>query len=270
MDPTKCFICEKPFTEGETEFVGKGIPNVVAASKSRKDGKHELLKNVEVVQVHKNCKVEYTNKDNIKLLFEQAKPNSETKLEGKPIVNHFSFKTKCCLCGKEKHLKSKDSKDFRECTAPSLKDKFLEKASKRNDDFGRQIVERIKNVNLVLMKARYHKQCYTQLFYTPSKTTKKGRPEDQNLISAFEKVCEFINESEERQFTLKDLLARVEDNLPNDGSMSMKTLKVKLQKKYGDGIVFATSLIKPSSIYFLDSGVKHREELRKQKSIQID
>ncbi|XP_057652703.1 uncharacterized protein LOC130891766 [Diorhabda carinulata] len=267
-DPTKCFLCDKTFTIGETEFIGKGIPHLINASKLKNDGKHELLRDVEVIQVHKACKINYLQKETPKIVSYKKSMENVTKIEEKKVMTDFDFKNNCILCGQP--VKDQvDSRPFQLCTTTNLKDRIIEKALYKQDDYSRKIVDRIKDANLILIKAIYHEDCYTTLVQKSPTTRKKGRPEDKNIILAFEKVCDYINESDERQFTLRELLERVQDNLPNEGTISMKTLKMKLQKKYGDGIVFATSFIKPSSIYFLDSGVKHREELRNEKKRKL-
>lgn len=268
-DPTKCFLCDSAFTIGETEFIGKGIPHLINASKLRNDGKHELLRDVEVVQVHKACKINYLQKETLQALTDNKSRECVSKVEEKKVMTDFDFKNNCILCGEPVNDQT-DSKPFQLCTTPNLKDRIIEKALHNNDDYSRKIVERIKDANLILIKAIYHEDCYTTLVQKSPTARRKGRPEDKNIIVAFEKVCDYINESDKRQFTLRELLERVQENLPNEGTISMKTLKMKLQKKYGDGIVFATSFIKPSSIYFLDSGVKYREELRNEKRMKLN
>lgn len=63
---SRCVICEKSLSEGETVQVQKGLMNLVRVSKLREDGKHNHFESVEEIVVHKLCRREYIKDQNVK------------------------------------------------------------------------------------------------------------------------------------------------------------------------------------------------------------
>ncbi|KMQ90383.1 hypothetical protein RF55_9871 [Lasius niger] len=90
----------------------------------------------------------------------------------------------------------------------------------------------------------------------PASGRKRGRPQTEGLASAFEELCEFIDNSDDCQFTLQELMRKLEENLLDSSYISMKMLKIKLMEEYGDGVVFATMRNKPTIVCFRGFGLK--------------
>lgn len=70
-----------------------------------------------------------------------------------------------------------------------IKISTLDIASKRGDDWGKKIVNRITNVlDLVAVEAKYHGDCHKKFFTLPKQGTKRGRPASEELNIAMEKI----------------------------------------------------------------------------------
>lgn len=123
----------------------------------------------------------------------------------------------------------------------SVKNRVLNKAAFRKDKWGETVAKRIEGVFcLVAAEAWYHTKCYTK-FCNPLPIKKvRGRPKDENVTAALEKLCNFINDSDECQFTLNELMKIMKDNLAEETQISQITLRRKPQEEYGDGVIFGS------------------------------
>lgn len=89
------------------------------------------------------------------------------------------------------------------------------------------------NTDLVAAEAKYHQNCLNKFNLPVSRGKKSGRPE--NVAAAMEKIFSFLENNEDSQFTLNELKEVVSDYLPDN-----KTIKKKLEEKYGDRIIITT------------------------------
>lgn len=99
-----CFICEKEIIENESVLVkAKGIAALIKSSKQRLDDKWKTLVNVENVEVHPDCRRNYTRPDSIKKYVNQQKEMMMTSpVKGKLRSNYvFNFKKNCLFCDKK-------------------------------------------------------------------------------------------------------------------------------------------------------------------------
>lgn len=69
---SKCIICEKTLI-GDTVVVKKGLENLIAVSKARKDEKYKQFVSSELVEVHKVCRREYIKERNISQFLKRKK-----------------------------------------------------------------------------------------------------------------------------------------------------------------------------------------------------
>lgn len=187
MDITEnCVVCEKTLNEGETVLVRKGLDTFKNCSLRRKDGISEKLKNVDSVVLHVNCRKKYTFFRNV------AAANNPSLKETtilRSTVSAFDFKRDCLFCSEvcdseaeKKKPVSKRSKQF-EVRSFSFKNQVIECAKKRNDDWGKKVLDRVQTViDLVAVEARYHNLCCTNFYKPPSSASgKPGRPENVEL-----------------------------------------------------------------------------------------
>lgn len=71
-----------------------------------------------------------------------------------------------------------------------------------------------------------------------SSCCKHGRPEDDDLVVAFERLLSFLREKDECHYSLEGLLQKLGEYLPNSTSVcSGKTLRQKLRDYFGDDVI---------------------------------
>jgi len=83
----------------------------------------------------------------------------------------------------------------------------------------------------VAEEAIYHHDCYKK-FLKMSTSLKRGRSESDEIRMAMEEIYRVIEETDDCQFTLKDLNSTF---IPD-----RKTIKQQLIEKYGDDLVIAS------------------------------
>lgn len=253
---SRCVICDNSLSSGETVYVVKGLTNLLDVSKRREDGKHTHFENVGI-ELHKVCRREYIKERNIAQYIKEKKTKVKPVSQVLRSQEIFDFKTNCLLCGgkcdvgleKKKPL-NKRRKVF-EIRSLSVRGTLLQKAALRNDAWGQQVASRIeRSICLVAEEGRYHQDCYSKFSSNPPSCKKRGRSEDENFASAFEELRNYIEESDECQFSLIDLMRIIDQHLPSNISMTLPTLRQKLIEEFGDGVVFATMKKKPTIVCF--------------------
>ena len=139
-----------------------------------------------------------------------------------------------CLCTSRG---SQKDKQFNITAVQTLEylDGLKERIIRRNDSWGQQVLSRVSNFNdLVAAEAKYHWTCMTR-FYIGRKLDKNlsraGRPPDEKRQELFEKCCDYIEENDECQYSLRELRDII--NLLNDDD-SVSISENWLQAKLGD------------------------------------
>ena len=140
-----------------------------------------------------------------------------------------------------------------------FKKNVLDKANERKDEWGKKVKVVVHSIQcLVAEEARYHESCCSKCFSVKNQqlnpSGKRGRPEDEDIVTAFEKVCSYLEDSEDCQFTLQELLDVM--HLNQSCQISAKYLKTKLEEKYGGDIIIATLHKKTPIVCFRKSGHK--------------
>ena len=241
-----CFICDLSLCQGETVNVSKGLSTLINASEKRKDGKHANLKNIQNITVHTNCRREYTRDRNIrKYLNSPLNQNTPRDIELRSS-ERFDFKKLCILCSSKCDITAEKKKrvelrqQIHQIQSLTIKPTLLKKATTRNDSWGLEVSARIESVLcLVAEEARYHQNCFAKFSSNVSTNKIMGRPKSQGSVKALQELFNFIDSSDDCQFTLDELMNKVTEYLPPEALMSIRTLKRELFEKYGDGVVFA-------------------------------
>lgn len=97
MSLNTCFICDKGFTEGNGVIVKrKGILTFLKSSYIRKDGKADVIKNLESVKVHEECRKRYARIDRIihKTLLTSHQFDHPLKRNCGPLNQHLILKSR--------------------------------------------------------------------------------------------------------------------------------------------------------------------------------
>lgn len=93
-------ICEKPLVNERTVCVKRGLDNLVSASYKRQDGKVSFFLNRTSIELHENCRKDYTRDTSIAAF--KRKLDTESSLSISPIKtrkssnSEFDFKH-CCF-----------------------------------------------------------------------------------------------------------------------------------------------------------------------------
>lgn len=179
MSLNTCFICDEGFTEGNGVIVKRrGIITFLNSSFIRKDDKADVIKNLESVKVHEECRKGYSRIDRINPqdTLGQSTVRSPVKNKLRSTNLTFNFKESCFYCEKKiddaflinerKKPANKRSKVYN-VRSLSSREKILERAVERGDDIGKTVWKRIisePDLDLVSAEAIYHHDCYVNFF----------------------------------------------------------------------------------------------------------
>lgn len=213
-----CFICNKLLTEDKIVVVDRGMPNLIEASVARGDEFTEYLRTQKSVTIHVDCRKSYTRKTSISAVKRQREEKQASTSKISPprtrtrvSESNFCFKKYCLFCGNEaneetekkkaQHLRKKIS-----CvTTLKFKESLLKLAKDRSDDVSKAVLERVNfEYDLVAADAKYHDSCYKS-FLKPNTGGKIGRPQDETINSAMEIIFQFLETSDDCQFSLDEL-----------------------------------------------------------------
>ena len=233
-----CLICGNELIENIV-VVKNGINAISEASKKRQDSLHEKLQGKSTIKLHKSCRQQYTRPSSIqaaiKTLHEQNNEPSTSTTGVTRRTHHdtFDFKMCCFICGKSANYISKIPTQYRkafyEVTTIEFKDSFLQKFNVRSDVLGETVKARLLSaIDLVAAEARYHKHCYTEFTKSKPIETQKGRPKTK-LASTFTKVCNYIENNDECQYTIKEVQDIFKTLSDDDEVYSDKHLRNLLQ-----------------------------------------
>lgn len=140
-------------------------------------------------------------------------------------------------------------KDTSEVKGSSVRDTLMKILTPRKDEQSKTIRNRIKDVDLVQVKARYHKKCYTNLQRRNNECGDQlGRPTTK-VDKVMQIIFSFIAESRDVcQFAVKDLLQLI----PEDDQPSIETVTTRLQQEYRDRII-TTNVSGVGNVIFFQS-----------------
>lgn len=155
------------------------------------------------------------------------------------------------FCGNEadeqkENKKCKDvRKTIRHVSIIGFKENVIKIADKRRDALAKVVKKRIIfEIDLIAAEAKYHDCCFVK-FHLPTTGKQIGRPLDGQIIAAMENIFSYIENNDDCQFTFTELKGVLEDFKPDD-----KTIRKKLQERYGDRIVITNKNTGPSIVCF--------------------
>ncbi len=130
-------------------------------------------------------------------------------------------------------------------------------AHERGDQWGLNVSSRVLNaIDLIAAEAKYHHDCYKEFFFISKMDTKSkaacGRPEDEFKAEAFKKLCSFLDENDECQYSLSELLDHMDGYLGGKEGYTLKHLRNKLLDHYANNIAITSIPGKPSIVSFRD------------------
>ncbi|KAK0160419.1 hypothetical protein PV328_007830 [Microctonus aethiopoides] len=146
-------------SDSDVVEVRRGLETLKTSWIAKGDGKNEYLKTVTFVNVHSNCRKNYTNNLSI-TAFKRCQEEPSTSVS--PQVSTLAFENTV--------LKAADALD---------------------DKYGRSVMERINFVyDLVSVEAKYHGKCFSNFVLVRGKDD-AGRPLDKNIKIAMENPARY-------------------------------------------------------------------------------
>lgn len=254
-----CPVCEKTIEENEAVTVkARGIRTLLECSKKRRDGKDALFKTCDTVKLHVSCHKSYTREKNVAAAEKASGSGVARRVRsGQPA---FNFKTTCFFCNtdasddfisKQLRLNVHRRVAVSTVTTREFGDSVLETAAARGDQWAEEVTSRLGN-DLIADEGRYHQNCMRKFFLPVRSTNIKGRPQDEDITTALQYVCNYIEGMEDEcQFSLKEVLK----DFPGP-KVSEKSLKKRLQDHYGSDIIISVGQHQETVLCFRNTGYK--------------
>lgn len=221
-----------------------------------------LIKNKNFIIVHRDCRKEYIRPSSIK-----AERKRRSKSEFVPIPKKlrsegsFDFKNMCFYCNKEipqnyEELEKKNPDYFKKnpirLASITTKEEVLKHAKKRKDKWGTEVKSRLAPVHdLVAAEAKFHRTCYFNFIKEENKQDTPGRPRTTEVHDAMNQIFQFLEESDDCQFSLTELTEQIKGYVPH-----VNTIKKELIKKYGNDIFITSNKNKTVTVCFKNVGHK--------------
>lgn len=209
-----CVICQAPLISGQTVNLSqKGLTKLIDCSKRYKDGLWQNIANINQIQLHVSCRKNYTRESSIRAAESKHDANVMTKeTRTRKCEDQFDFKGHCLFCGATCGTVKKAHKNVRVVATLGIKQNIEARCTARNDDWSHKVYARIATTgDLVAAEARYHVMCHRD-FFRESSQRKAGRPVDESKESAFQKLRDFIENSDDCcQFSLQELEDKMKD-----------------------------------------------------------
>ncbi|XP_028418322.1 uncharacterized protein LOC114543611 [Dendronephthya gigantea] len=255
-----CILCDEELLAEESVTVTRGMETIRKSSEQRGDGIAERLDGLSSIDVHIICRKNYTRQSSIKAVL-QPSPKKQKTLRSS--MTQFNFKQHCLFCGDDCDISIETKKplarrkSIHEIRTITCKTTIANAASERDDEWGQIVLSRVESaIDLVAAEARYHGNCYANFLKLPSKR-KPGRPQDNDLAEAYEKLFSYLSENDECQYSVDELLHKLAEYLPQSKDLcSEKTLKKKLEEHFGDDVIIASRRGKTPVVCFKDTGFK--------------
>lgn len=138
------------------------------------------------------------------------------------------------MLSKEAKYIGKSANPIEKVSKASTQENLMNMLRNCDDPHSLEVLSRIKNIDLLQVKARYHRSCVRALWAT---ATRKKVPVGRNTVkvdTAMECVYNYLKENaDDCQFALRHLMEKI----PPHCRFTAKTLKDRLLAKYGDEIV---------------------------------
>ena len=257
-----CIICKDACLKEFVNVGPKGRITLVAASLERQDGLHEQLQAQDPLVLHIACRKAYIRKSTIKSekrKSEISEPDEEVEA---PILraqtSSFNIATQCLFCSEElitsHKIEIKRRKIISNVETIEFKENVIKRAKERGDEWGEEVVNLIEaSIDLVAAEGKYHRACAQKFFSKSNELKPLGKPVEIKKSEAFDKVCAYIDENDECQYTVSDLMEQMETFLDGEEGYSLKYFKQKLRERYKDDIIITSIHGKTSIVSFRES-----------------
>ncbi|KAJ8668754.1 hypothetical protein QAD02_000013 [Eretmocerus hayati] len=278
MAETSCSICLEPLLKRDrltqkplqiTDIQSRGLSTFIQKSKIVGDGKENLWKDRSKICVHEKCRLKYKNiqipqpgAKRARLSFNTSNSSQDSALDcsqdsladslGTDSSHHFDFPDKCFICGGDldrNHKKVQTSKK------DSIS-KLCSAALDREDDFGKNVYDRIHNLNARdRIQLNYHTTCYDSFRYKKNRSDpivdelsheiSVVQNDESSETEAFEVIYSYIESSEKYAFSLQEL-----QDIAKPVDISNYRMEKQLKSKYGERMYIHRKSGKTPEVYF--------------------
>ncbi|KAI4476269.1 hypothetical protein M0804_013723 [Polistes exclamans] len=252
-----CTICDEALDYATSQVATirrKGLQSLIAKSKLLNDGKWEFWNIDTPLLVHNTCRMWYTTASIKSVAKRAAKlkslstsstetPSTSAKLsKSEPMETEFNFRDLCLICAQSWIKRRKPGSVIQN---DYMKERFLNMAEKRNDEWGIDVQNRLKHVDsVVALGARYHKKCYKTFSKIAIDTS--DRPSRSKEIEAdFQIIANYIKDSPKGRFTANELLY-----LNGSRCFTRKVLYRKLMEFFGEDIYILSQQGRETTILY--------------------
>ena len=265
-----CWLCENVSDEQLVTVAAKGRTKIIEASRQRDDGRHHDLQNLQPLLVHTSCRKEYTRQTSILSFLKtqtrlEASATADAAREepyaGRPAgprlrstESSFDIYTDCIHCGLKAIDTNKRGSDrvadkVYTCQSIPYIEKIKVQCNVRNyDQCSEDVLFRIALISdFVAGEVRYHNRCRVNFF-----RNKKPRCE-QTLDKqvAFIRLCNFLKDNSECQYSISELECVMADNMCNGvSSYTRKHLQNKLRDHFRESLIVTSLPGKPNILTF--------------------
>ena len=215
--------------------------------------------------LHTSCRKQYTRLDYKSYRNQSDLPSTYTA-ESKTLSScqsPFDFRKDFLFCGEEESmtvkLGSKRRKSVTNVETIEFLENILKRTTERNDEFGQTVSTRVQSyIDLIAVEAIYHRECRRRFFLhdvheVSGKRSREG-PEDKSKAPALLKLCSYLDDIDECQYSLGELLDLMDTYLDGQKGYTTKDLQSKLSEHYGDKITVTSIPGKPNVVCFRDVG----------------
>ena len=242
MEKRECILCQPSGNNcpGKTVQVTKGLSKITECSILKGDNVKDQLKGKTSITVHIKCRKDYTRR---------IEPPTRKVHHSSTTREKFNFKTQCLFCAKtvtanvKKHRKTYQH-EYSLVQTLEIVNTIRNNAKTRNDSWGSEVLLRLASVvDLVAAEGRYHRMCYKYFLRPkcakPGTSVEQERKPDDEKSQAFMKLCEYLQQNDECQYSLDELLSIMTNFDGSSTTYSKKHLKRKLQDHFGNQITIS-------------------------------
>ncbi|CAH2085135.1 unnamed protein product [Euphydryas editha] len=272
-----CSVCDSSLHDNNDEVItvkGKALKSLIKRSTEKNDKKAQIWKGKSDLSLHKGCRKRYYSSSPTVESIKKSKllPSTSSAPTVLPDIG-FDFVNLCIFC--ELPL-DRSHKRIHTLTSIASIDRLIDIARRKDNNDSEILINRFNIIRTTNCKAAYHQKC--SINFNVYKTQTKMSTVKEDDKKAFEKVCEYIEGSNQYQFTLKEL----KDVIKDSNCLSNFKLFQMLKKKYSDDIFIIHKRGKEPIIYyktfeivkichdwFTDDDTNLMDDLQKEKILKI-
>ncbi|KAE8740861.1 hypothetical protein FOCC_FOCC013607 [Frankliniella occidentalis] len=247
-----CAICNKCLCTGTIRRTVEGLKKLREYSGRKGDGLKAALTGKTSVQLHVKCHKDYTRR--------LPPIVNESENQGRLLRRDdegFNLKECCLFCGDRLDGNHVSRKGVSVVATIEVKQQILDHALHRQDRLGLLVAARVNGVvaDLVAAEVKYHTECFPAFFARPLETSEgagdaplRGRAFRHEKDAAFQKMCQFLESSDEPQHDMGTLMAKMAEFAAGGECYGVRHTRHLLKQKYGGAVIISNQTGKKGSV----------------------